>query len=205
MQKRGYMSRKPRICLPEMTYHIWSRCIEKKPLLKPKKMKDLMISVLNMANKKYEYQFNGYTIMDNHFHFCIKTTKEGENISRIMQFIKSQFALRYNRMMNRTGPFWNERFGDTIIEFTKDPASIFFYILFYIAFNPVRTNTVNDPRDYRYSSFKCYLDENYIPPVTVTLHKFFLDLGSTFKERINKFIKYEEVYRKRIMPEYLFA
>jgi putative transposase len=199
------MPRKHRTCIPEVTYHTWSRCIEKKSLMNPKKMKDLMTSVLNLARKKYDYKFVGYTLMDNHFHFYIKTTRGGENISRIMQFIKSQFARRYNRMMNRTGPFWNERFGDTIIERTKDPVTIFFYILFYIAFNPVRTNTVEDPRDYRYSSFNCYLDENYIAPVKITLHEFFLNLGSTFKERVNKFLKYEEMYRKRVFPDCLFT
>jgi len=198
------MPRKQRFCMPEMTYHTWSRCIEKKSLMKPKKMKDLMTSVLNLACKKYDYRLVGYTLMDNHFHFYIKTTKEGENISRIMQFIKSKFARRYNRMMNRTGPFWNERFGDTIIEITKDPVSLFFFILFYIANNPVRSNTVKDPRDYRYSSLNCYLDENYISPVKITLHEFFLNLGPTFKERVNKFLVYEEMYRKRVFPDCLF-
>ena len=143
--------------------------------------------------------------MDNHFHFFIKTLKDGEDISRIMQFIKSQFARRYNRMVNRSGPFWNERFGDTIVELTPDPPTTFFNILLYIGYNPVRSHYVADPRDYPYSSFKCYLDETYPSPVKITLHEYFLKLGDTFKERVKKFLVYEDRYRKRIFPDTLFA
>jgi REP element-mobilizing transposase RayT len=172
--------------------------------MRPKKMKDLMISVLNLAIQTYQFDLVNYTIMDNHFHFYIKTLRGGESISRIMQFIKSQFAQRYNRMMDRTGPFWNERFGDTIIEFTKDPIGFFIWILWYIAFNPVRNQTVRDPRDYEYSSINCYLDENYKPPVKISLPSCFIKLGTTFKDRVKVLLEYEELFRKRIFPERIF-
>ena len=199
------MPRKPRIYMPETTYHTTSRCIEKKPLMKSKKMKDMMNTVLNLAQEKYDFQLVAYTLMDNHFHFFIKTLKEGENISRIMQYIKSQFARRYNRMMNRTGPFWNERFYDTIVELASDPVTAFFTILLYIGYNPVRSKYVKNPRDYPYSSIRCYLEEDFVSPVKITLHEFFLKLGYSFNERVNKFLEYEERYRKRIFPDCLFA
>lgn len=199
------MPRKHRICLPEVTYHTTSRCIEKKPLIRSKKMKELMLHVLQMALERYDFELISYTIMDNHFHFYIKTLKDGEPISRIMQFIKSQFARRYNRIMNRTGPFWNERFTDTIIELTEAPEQTFWHVFFYIGYNPVRSNYVSDPRQYRYGSFRAYLDEEYEPPVPITLSEYFLKLGSTHGERVKKLLEYEELYRKRVFPEGLFA
>jgi putative transposase len=173
--------------------------------MRPKKMKDLMISVLNLAIQTYQFDLVNYTIMNNHFHFYIKTRKEGESISRIMQFIKSQYARRYNRMMHRTGPFWNERFKDTIVEFTREPEFYFFYILIYIAYNPVRSHAVTDPRDYPYSGINCYLDEHYVSPVPITLHEYFLKLGTTFVERVKKLLEYEDLYRKRIVRDCLFG
>lgn len=164
-----------------------------------------MIDVLKLALEKYDFELVGYTIMDNHFHFYIKTTKNGETISRIMQFIKSQFARRYNRMMKRIGPFWNERFVDTIIESNFDPVSFFFYELFYLAYNPVRSKITKDPRDYQFSSFNCYLDENYKSPVKITLHEYFLKLGDTFEQRVNKLLIFEDMYRKRIFPGSIFV
>jgi putative transposase len=199
------MPRENRICLPEHTYHTMSRCIEGKHLMSSEEMKDLMLHVINMALEKYKFELIFYTLMDNHFHFLIRTLKEGASISRIMQFIKAQFARRYNRMMNRIGPFWNERFRDSIIEFTSNPVSAFFIILFYIAFNPVKSKIVTDPRDYSYSSIMCYLSENYVTPVKITLHRYFLQLGDVFAERKKKLLEYEEIYRKRIFPESLFA
>ncbi len=198
------MPRKHRIYIPGATSHVTSRCIEKKPLMRSKKMKQLMIDVLNLALKKYYFELVGYTIMDNHFHFFIKTPIGGENISQIMQFIKSQFARRYNRMMNRTGPFWNERFSDTIIELSANPRVTFFNVLLYVGYNPVRSKYVKDPRDYPYSSINCYLDENYISPVKITLHDYFLELGSTFYERTQRLLEYEDIYRKRIYSKILF-
>ena len=138
-----------------------------------------MISVLNLAIEQYSFELAGFTIMDNHFHFFIKTVENGETISRIMQYIKSQFAQRYNRLMNRTGPFWNERFGDTIIEFAKEPVFTFFWIIWYLGYNPVRSQYVHDPRDYHYSSINCYLNENFSSPVKITLHEYFIQLGSS--------------------------
>jgi putative transposase len=198
------MPRKKRICLPELTYHATSRCIEKKPLMKNDKMKDLMIFVVKAAGTKYSFELVGYAIMDNHFHIFIRTVNGGENISRIMQYIKSQFARRYNKIMRRSGPFWNERFGDNIIEFTKNPAFTFFWVLSYINYNPVRSRYVNNPCDYKYSSINCYLDEKHVSPLKVTLHKYFLDLGATFKERVKLFLEYDDMYRRRIFPDYIF-
>ncbi len=168
------------------------------------KMKTLMIDVLNLALEKYHFELIGYTIMDNHFHLYIKTVTYGENISRIMQFIKSQFARRYNRMMNRTGPFWNERFYDVITELTPNPRETFFNTILYLGYNPVRSGVVNDPRDYPYSSINKYLDENHLSPVKLTLHEYFLELGTTFKECANRFLVYEDMYRRRIFNESLF-
>ncbi|MBN2159062.1 MAG: transposase [Spirochaetes bacterium] len=198
------MPRKLRICMPDLTYHITSRCIEKRPLMQSDKMKELMHDVINLAADKYNFKLVAYTLMDNHFHFYIKTVKKGETISRIMQFIKSQYARRYNRMMNRIGPFWNERFHDTIVEKSSNPIDVFLYILVYIGFNPVRSKYVKDPRDYPFSSYRSYVDEDYVPPVKITLHDYFLNLGSTFKERANKLLEYEDRYRKRLIQENIF-
>ena len=198
------MSRKQRVCLPDTTNHARSRCIEKRPLMRHVRMKNLMHDVLNQALNKYDFELVSYSIMDNHFHFCIKTIKNGETISRIMQFIKSQFARRYNRMMDRTGPFWNERFSNFIVEQTADPIKTFWNVFLYVEYNSVKSKYVNDPRNYHYCGFKVYVDKEYIPPVPVTLSEYFLKLGSSFEERVRRLLEYEDLYRKRIFPKEIF-
>ena len=146
------MSNPKRECKPGYTYHTYSRCINKSRMMRYDSMKDLMLKVLNLALEKYKFELISYTIMDNHFHFFIRTVKRGPTISRIMQFIKSQYARRYNRKMNRCGPFWNERFGDTIIETQLEPEKTFHYLNNYILCNPVRAGYVADARKYKYCS-----------------------------------------------------
>ena len=194
------MSNKRRICKPNLTYHTYSRCCNNMNLMKHKQLKELMIKVLKMALKKYNFKLNNLAILNNHFHFYIKTVKNGPNISTIMQFVKSQYATRYNKKMNRIGPFWNERFGDTIIEYMENPEFGFLWVNLYIAYNPVRKEYVNNPRDYEYCCINSYFDKDYIPPLKITLHEFFLDLGKTFEERASKFREFEDMFKKISFP-----
>jgi REP element-mobilizing transposase RayT len=160
--------------------------------------KDILIEILDRALKKYRFKLIAYQIMDNHFHFVITTTLEGATISRIMQYIKARFAERYNKIMNISGPFWNDRFKDKIIEHSDNPQVYFCWLLWYLAYNPVRSKTTSDPRYYQYGCINCYLREDYQAPITITIHKYYINLGKSFKERLNKFLYYEEAYRKRL-------
>lgn len=190
-----------RICGPDLTYHLTSRCINSAKMMKLDKMKELLLSVLNMALAKYSFELSNYCIMDNHFHFFIRTLDDSPTISRIMQFIKAQYARRYNKIMKRTGPFWNERFKDTIIEKTEDPENTYHHINSYIINNPVKAKYVSDAKDYKYGCVHFYLDEKYVPPVKLTFHKYFLKLGNTFHERMVRFLEFEEIYKMKLSTD----
>jgi hypothetical protein len=119
-----------------------------------------------------------------------------------MQYIKSRFAQTYNRLNKREGAFWSERFVSIIIEDSENPEEYFLWLLWYLGFNPVRKKMVRDPRKSKYGSINVYLDESYTSPVKITLHKYFLELGNSFRERVQKFLYYEEAYRKRLSIVY---
>ena len=192
------MARKKRIQLPNITYHVCSRCIEARDLMSLNEMKNIFIDVVNAAMDKYEFNFNTYAILGNHFHLVIKTVNDDHTISHIMQYIKARFAERYNKKLGRIGPVWNERFIDTIIEFTENPMDYFNWLVWYIGYNPVRKRLVTDPRKYIFGGINAYLDESYQSPIKITLHDYFLCLGDTFMERVNQFLVYEEAYRKQL-------
>ncbi|MFC1671271.1 transposase [Spirochaetota bacterium] len=189
------MSRPQRECLPELTYHVYSRCHNLKNLMLQSIFKDILIEIMKMTLRKYEFELIAYAILDNHFHFIIRTVKGGESISRIMQFIKSKYAQKYNRKMNRKGAFWNERFKDKIVEYQEDPEFYLRQLLWYLGYNPVRKSIVKDPRDYKYGSINYYLDEKYESKVKITHHEYFLNLGDTFRERMLAFIEYEKLHK----------
>ncbi len=62
-------------------------------------LKEMFAKVIQLTQEKYAFELIAYQIMDNHFHFIIKTVNEGESISRIMQYIKARYAERYNKHM----------------------------------------------------------------------------------------------------------
>lgn len=191
------MARSPRTTTRGISQHIFSRCIEKRNMLRDKFASNLLIEVLQKTQDKYLFELIAYQIMDNHFHFVIQTVPGGPSISRIMQFIKSRYAIMYNKHTNRTGPFWNERFKDIVIDDSENPKHYLLWLLWYLAFNPARKSIAVDPRKYKYSSINCYLEKNHECPLKITLHNYFIKLGSSFSERVKAFLWYEEAYRKR--------
>jgi putative transposase len=184
------MPNKIRRCEPNLTYHTYSRCINKDRMMRHDRMKKLMFDVIILAQRKYKFELISYVLMSNHFHFMIRTIDGGAPISSIMQLIKSQYAMRYNKIVGRCGPFWNERYGDTIIEEQEDPEDAFNSINSYIINNPVRAGYVSDSRDYKYTSIHFYLDENFSPPVRLTFHQYYMKLGTSFRERAERFLEY---------------
>jgi len=197
MEGDNHMARPLRNTTRGITQHVFSRCIERKNMLGDTFASELLLTVIQMTQDKYRFELIAYQIMDNHFHFVIRTLPEEASISKIMQYIKARFAEQYNRYTKRTGPFWNERFRDIIIDEAPAPAHYLLWLLWYLAFNPIRKSTGVDPRTYRYSSINCYLDEQHTSPVKIIHHQFFIKLGSTFLDRVKAFLWYEEAYRKR--------
>ncbi len=191
------MARKPREQIPGATYHVYSRCLQWADLMEQDYFKALFLDVILQAKEIYTFDLCFYEIMDNHFHLVIKTREGEANISRIMQYIKARFAEKYNRTTNRIGPFWNERFKDVIVENQGKPLHYFLWLLWYLAFNPVRKKRVADPRDYKFGSINQYLNPEKGPCAPITLHEYFQYLGNTFQEKVATLLLYEEYYRRK--------
>ena len=192
------MARKLRTIAQGSTHHCFTRCHDMKNYLRGKYGKKYFIESVTMCQKKYGFDLVAAEIVGNHIHLIIKTVDGKESISRIMQFIKARIAEKYNKAMNQTGAFWNERFGSTIIEEADNPEDYLLWLLWYIAYNPVRKGLSKDPRNNDIGFINKYLNEKSAVPVNITLHQYFRNLGNSFNECVAKFLKYEEAYRKRL-------
>lgn len=191
------MSNPVRLCLQNVTYHCYSRCIEKRNMLSPEHVKQLAAESINMALERYDFQLVHMEFVENHFHLLIRTTENGQTISRIMQYIKARITEKYNRSHDRTGTLWNERFDCTIVEQKDDPGNYFLRLLWYIAYNPVRKKVVSDPRESAFGTIRVYLEKDFKARVRVTRHEYFISLGTTFEERVKYLLEYETLYKDR--------
>ncbi len=180
------------------THHVFSRCHGMRNLLQGKYGRKHFIEAVRKCQDKYHFDLIAAEIVANHIHLIIKTNHGKQTISRIMQYIKARIAENYNRSMDATGAFWNERFGSTVIEEAENPEEYLLWLLWYIGYNPVRKGLSRNPRANDIGFINCYLDPNHEAPVRITPHSFFLKLGNTFEERMRRFLIYEEAYLKRL-------
>jgi REP element-mobilizing transposase RayT len=167
--------------------------------MKEEHIKKVFIDTIQRTQEKYQFELTAYVVMGNHFHLILRTVEGGESISRIMQYIKARFAERFNRINSRIGPFWNERFRDTIVEHQESPLDYFLWLVWYIAWNPVRKGTAKDPESYPFSSINSYLRSISDSKLKITLHEYYQMLGKSFRERRYHFLQAGEIFRTHIM------
>ena len=126
-------------------YHVTARINRSEMIFLPEEDKQLFLSVVKRAKKRYRFQLKNFCIMNNHIHFLIKPG-ENESLSRIMQWILSVFAITWNRKHNLKGHLWGERFYSRIIAGITD----FLRVFMYIDDNPVYAQLVDCPWKWRF-------------------------------------------------------
>jgi putative transposase len=112
-------------------------------------MKALFLSVVEQAKKKYSFSIRNFCVMSNHIHFMIRPD-EHENLSRIMQWILSVFAIRFNRTFGYRGHVWYDRFKSIVIGTLRQ----FIATFDYITANPIKAGLVLDPLTYRFCGIR---------------------------------------------------
>ena len=108
---------------------------------------------LHFADDK-DYRLICYTIMSNHIHLLFELQENNKGISKIMQSLKRYSARESNKILNRTGTFWQDESYDHLV---RDNAE-FKNIIEYIILNPVKARLVENWKDYPYT----YLNEKYL-------------------------------------------
>ena len=147
--------RKPRAIKQNAAYHVTARANRQEMILEDEQFKMMFLEVVGQARKKYSFKIRNLCIMGNHVHLDIEPLGQ-ENLSKIMQWILSVFAVRYNRLYDYKGHVWYDRFKSRVIETIRQ----FINTFFYIASNPVRAGLVNHPLEFAYNGITFYRNGN---------------------------------------------
>lgn len=126
-------------------YHVVARAHGKAMIMAEKKMKYMFEETIARARLKYKFRVENFCIMGNHFHLLIQPAK-GENLSRIMQWILSVFAVRYNKVHGRCNAVWGGRFFSKIISGLQEVL----HTMDYIDDNPVMANLSYERDQWRF-------------------------------------------------------
>jgi putative transposase len=131
---------------------------------------------LATACQRHGCAIHAYVLMTNHVHLLI-TPEAEQSIAKAMQSIGRRYVRHFNVTYGRTGTLWDGRYKATLIDTDR-------YLLTcyrYIEQNPVRSGQVNDPAEYRWSSYRAnaFGEHDYL----VTPHERFLSLGAVAEVR----------------------
>lgn len=141
----------PRIARENFTtlyFHIMSQGINKEFIFEKEKFKEKYKRLLSENLSKSEVKLLAYCIMDNHVHI-LSYTNSSKEISKLMQKVNTSYAKYYNKVNNRVGVVFRNRFTTQPIKNRRQ----LYNCLVYIHNNPVKAGIVKSPKDYKYSSY----------------------------------------------------
>lgn len=136
--------------------------------------------------RKFGCKVHAFCLMSNHVHLIIDPGDKAENLALLMKRVAGRQTRYVNKVEGRRGTLWEGRYKSSPID--KD--SYLLACCRYVEFNPVRARIVDDPGDYRWSSYRHkasmqnlnWLDED----------PSYMGLGNTNKEpekRFNESVK----------------
>ncbi len=96
---------------------------------------------------KRRYKLRSWVVMPNHIHF-LAGINEGESLSSIMKVLKGYTAREINKIVMRSGKFWQNDYFDRYIRGDKHYHSV----VKYIENNPVKAKLCSKPRDWEFGS-----------------------------------------------------
>ena len=131
--------RKKREFIDGAAYHVTSRTNDKQKIFEDHLGKKTMMLVLQNAKEKFSLKLANFCIMPTHIHLLIIPGK-GVTLPRIMQWIKSHSARRWNRMHGSTDHLWGERYFARVITNLWE----YCQVMEYIYQNPVKAGLAED-------------------------------------------------------------
>ena len=148
------MPRKARKDIKSNYVHLIIQGLNRENIFRKKEWKENYIKILKNKIENMNIEILAYCIMDNHAHFLIHY-KILEEISDLMRKVNTTYAMRYNKINNRVGFVFRDRFFTQPI---LDEMQLY-NCLVYIHKNPVKAGICLKMQDYNYSSYNEYIKE----------------------------------------------
>lgn len=184
------MPRKPRKRSESGTYHVMLRGINKQIIFESDDDRYQLLSTLKRFIDAEKFIIYGYCLMDNHVHLLIQELED--DVSTAIKRISSSYVMWYNKTYERCGHLFQERFKSEPIE--ND--NYFMISLRYIHQNPVEAKICKELLDYRWTSYREYIQK----PILIDT-EFCLSLFSPEKDKaVDLFIEYMEQKNKDTFP-----
>ncbi|MEB3212737.1 MAG: transposase [Leptolyngbyaceae bacterium] len=189
------MPRKLRVLLPGYCYHITVRCNNREFCLTKYVCKQVLLFGLKQCQDKFDLKLYGLCVMSNHVHYLLEPG-EPEDLPKIMHWLNWYTAMCLNRILNRTGHFWEKRYHSTGFPVTDKRRAL--NTLRYIHGNPKAAN-MQQGFFYDFSNYGSY--DRLTQDGISEWHPAFLLLGKTLEMCAAAYRKFCKNYRPQPKPE----
>jgi putative transposase len=189
------MSRKSRFHLPGIPQHVIQRGNNREPCFYAADDYQRYLVDLKEAADKNRCHIHAYVLMTNHVHILV-TPFMGYGVSIMMQDLGRKYVRYINHTYKRTGTLWEGRFKSSLL----DSSAYLITCMRYIELNPVRASMVENPLEYRWSSYGHNAHGN--PDKMITPHPLYLALAESPAQRQ---FTYRELYRGHIEDNEIHA
>jgi len=157
------MPRKHRTFMSHSVHHVMLRGNNKNQIFFHPSQHDIFYDYLKSAIDKFNCKVHLFCLMTNHIHLVIETGLVP--LSKVMQSITRGFTLKINKIESRTGHLFQGRFKSKLVTSARYLAEL----CFYIHYNPIAANMVNDINSYPWSSHHSYLQTQVQDWVSIEL------------------------------------
>jgi len=156
------MARPLRIEYPGAVYHVTSRGNAREKIFRDDQDRETFLETLASVVKRYNWLCHAYCLMDNHYHVMIET--QDANLSKGMRQLNGVYTQRYNRRHGKPGHVFQGRFKAILVQ--KD--SYLLELNRYVVLNPVRAKMIEDPEDWKWSSYPATAGLKKVPDYLIT-------------------------------------
>ena len=145
-------------------FHVITQGINKSYIFNNEKEIKYYIKIMYELKVDYNLKIIAYCIMNNHAHMLIKVDTVA-NLSKYMHRLNTKYGIFYNKLHDRIGYVFRDRFKSEGIYDEKH----YYSCIKYIYDNPVKAGICKHPKDYPYSNYKSI-------PVQLENDCFFIDI-----------------------------
>ena len=185
------MPRRPRVHLDGIPLHIVQRGHNREPCFFGEEDYYTYLHWLGEALKDTTCSLHAYALMTNHVHLLL-TPKKAVTVPKLVISLGRRYVQYINRQYRRTGTLWDSRYKSSLIQ----AETYLLTCMRYIELNPVRAALVDDPANYRWTSYR----SNALGQVSplLTPHPVYLALGATDSARR---VAYRGLFRPHLDSE----
>ncbi len=152
------MARPLRINVPDGTYHVTSRGVERRSIVADDLDRQRWVDLLGRVASRRDWRLHAWALMNNHYHLFWRVPHA--DLSQGMHDLNSAYVGEYNRRHDRCGPLLQGRFNAILVQNQYH----YWELTRYVHLNPVRAGLVSDPEKYPWSSCAFYFRPHQAPP-----------------------------------------